>query len=227
MNCADVEILICDYQDGTLTAEGVRGGAPPRQCPRAPSCGGTRPRQSRSWSAPAQRAPVEPPPELITRILFERPWSKDNNKPKGAAKLDVWNSRPDFAAAVRHGHGDDHYFAGVARLARSWRRAAVLRMSSLEPAEVWRGSRTAPYRAWGRTGKVLRQPEVRVSDSTHPREWQQQAKIAVRSVPEASGRKKRTRQAAIKATPEGCPLARRLGRRRRWRASFESLGGFA
>src|ERR1035441_9792152 len=81
MNCADVEILICDYLDGTLTAE--RKSAVERHLVQCPACAELARDSAAAVAFMGRAADVEPPPELITRILFDAPWSRGSAKPKG------------------------------------------------------------------------------------------------------------------------------------------------
>jgi len=79
MNCADLEISICDYVDGTLSEAGKTGVE--RHLAECPGCAELA-RDSAAAVAFLERvADVEPPPELITRILFDAPWSKGKAKP--------------------------------------------------------------------------------------------------------------------------------------------------
>ena len=84
MNCADVEILICDYVDGALggRSEGRRWNATWASVRRAPNWRAIRP-PAVAFMGRAEE--VEPPPELITRILFDAPWSKGKARPRRGA----------------------------------------------------------------------------------------------------------------------------------------------
>jgi len=67
MNCADVEILICDYLDGTLPEE--RKSAVERHLAQCPACAELARDSAAAVAFMERAAAVEPPPELITRIL--------------------------------------------------------------------------------------------------------------------------------------------------------------
>jgi hypothetical protein len=202
MNCADVEILICDYQDGTLTAE--RKSAVERHLAQCPACAELA-RDSAAAVAFMERAgpkghPVEPPPELITRILFEAPWSKDRSKPKGARS---WMSgilgpilQPRFAMGMAM------TILSLALLARFMAPVRQLRMSDLEPAEVWAGIEDRAYRAWGRTVKFYDNLKFVYQIQTTLREWQQQGEDQQSApVQEAPERKTDEHKLPVKATP--------------------------
>ena len=80
MNCADVEILICDYVDGTLTPD--RKAELERHLGDCPACSELARDSAAAVAFMDRAADVEPPPELITRILFDAPWSKGRSESK-------------------------------------------------------------------------------------------------------------------------------------------------
>jgi hypothetical protein len=199
MNCADVEILICDYLDGTLTAE--QKCAVERHLAQCPACA----ELARDCAAAVvfmeRAADVEPPPELITRILFDAPWSQDRTKPKGARS---WMAgilspilQPRFAMSMAM------TILSLALLARFVAPVRQLRMSDLEPAEVWAGIEDRAYRAWGRTLKFYDNLKFVYQIQTTLREWQQQGEdqqsAPVQAAPE---RKTDEHKLPVKATPD-------------------------
>jgi anti-sigma factor RsiW len=71
MNCPDVEILLAEYVDGTLQA-GTKSAVESHLA----ACTGCRELAEDAASAVAfmgRTAPVDAPPELLTRILFQAP----------------------------------------------------------------------------------------------------------------------------------------------------------
>src|ERR1051325_8447429 len=74
MTCADYEILICDYVDGTLAP--AQKTELERHLDGCPACAELARDSAAAVSFMERAADVEPPPELITRILFDAPWSK-------------------------------------------------------------------------------------------------------------------------------------------------------
>src|SRR5690242_12284866 len=74
MNCAELEILICDYVDGTLGA--AEKAAVERHLAVCPACAELAHDSAATVKFIGHAAEVEPPPELITRILFDAPWTK-------------------------------------------------------------------------------------------------------------------------------------------------------
>lgn len=74
MNCADVEILICDYLDGTLAPD--QKAELERHLSQCPACAELARDCGSAVRFIERTADLEPPPELITRILFDAPWTK-------------------------------------------------------------------------------------------------------------------------------------------------------
>lgn len=71
LHCFDVEILLAEYVDGTLTGEARRVVES-----HLNSCAGCRELAQDAASAVeflGRTAAIEPPPELVTRILFQVP----------------------------------------------------------------------------------------------------------------------------------------------------------
>lgn len=85
MNCADIEIMLCDYVDGTLlgdqnsAVEAHLGGCEP--------CAEFVRDATGAVEFMSRVAAVEPPPELMTRLLFELPAVKQQLKPNWKHRL--------------------------------------------------------------------------------------------------------------------------------------------
>jgi hypothetical protein len=187
MNCADVEILICDYLDGTLAAE--RKAAVEGHLAQCPACAELARDSAAAVEFMERAADVEPPPELITRILFDAPWSKERTKPEGARSWlagilsPIWQPRFAMSMAMT--------VLSVALLLRF-----------VAPAEVWAGLEDRAYRAWGRTVKFYDNLKFVYQIQTTLREWQQQGEDQQSApVPEAPERKTDEHKLPVKANP--------------------------
>jgi len=198
MNCADVEILICDYLDGTLTAE--RKSAVERHLAQCPACAELARDSAAAVAFMERAATVEPPAELITRILFDAPWSKNRTEPKGVRS---WVAgilspilQPRFAMAMAM------TVLSLSLLARFVAPVRQLQLSDLEPAKVWAGFEDRAYRAWGRTVKFYDNLKFVYQIQTTLREWQQreedQQPASDRETPD---RKTDEHKLPVKATP--------------------------
>jgi len=202
MTCADVEILICDYLDGTLTAE--RKSALERHLAQCPACAELARDSAAAVEFMARAADVEPPPELITRILFDAPGSKDRSRPRGARSWMAGILSPILQP--RFAMGMAMTILSLSLLARFVAPVRQLQLSDLEPAKVWAGLEDRAYRSWGRTVKFYDNLKFVYQIQTTLREWQQQGEDQQSSpVPEAPVRKTDERKLPVKATPGGGP----------------------
>ena len=78
-NCADIEILLCDYVDGTLRGE--QKSAVEAHMATCEACAEFVKDASGAVEFMSRSADVTPPPELMTRLLFELPAVKQQLKP--------------------------------------------------------------------------------------------------------------------------------------------------
>jgi len=69
MGCADLEVLLCDYVDGTL--QGESAATVREHLARCAACRELVEDASRAVAFLRRLEPVEPPGELLTRLLFE------------------------------------------------------------------------------------------------------------------------------------------------------------
>src|SRR4051812_43498497 len=86
MTCAEIDILICDYVDGTLPA--AAKAEVERHLADCPACAELAGDSAAAIAFMETAAAVEPPPELITRILFDAPWTRA----KSRSRFRVWVS---------------------------------------------------------------------------------------------------------------------------------------
>jgi hypothetical protein len=168
MNCADVEILICDYVDGTLDAaskaELERHLA---QCAACAELAG----DSAAGAEFLSHAPeIDPPVELINRILFQAPWTKKKSKLR--KWLDPLLSpilQPRYAMSMAM------TIVSFAMLARFLVPVRTLKPEDLRPAAVWAGLEDRAIRAWGRAVKFYDNLKVVYDIQATLKDWQQKS----------------------------------------------------
>lgn len=184
MNCAELEILICDYVDGTLPPpERVEVESHLAGCPGCAELA----RDAAAGAAFLKRvADVEPPPELITRILFDAPWSKKAKPSAGRRWLAAALSpilQPRFAMGMAM------TILSLAMLAQFVAPLRQPKMSDLEPKKVWADVEGRAYRTWARTVKFYDNLKFVYQIRTTLRDWQQQnTEQQSAAEPEASDR---------------------------------------
>ena len=205
MNCAEIEILICEYVDGTLDAP-VRAEVERHlaQCPACAEVG----RDSAAAVAFIERAAdVEPPPELINRILFAAPWqtSKRSKMPGWLETLLAPVRQPRYAMSLAM---TILMFAMLARFVAPMKK---IRAEDLKPARVWQGVENQAVYAYGRVVKFYDGLKVVYQIQTTLHAWQQRAEeqgAAESSTPSQDERKLPVRSAPSGGvTPGGPPPA--------------------
>jgi len=171
MNCAELEISICDYVDGTLTP--ALKAEVTRHLDQCPACAELARDSAAAVAFMESAASVEPPPELITKILYDAPWSHGHEKAVGLRRR-----LGAFLGPVLH----PKFAMGMAMtiLSLSLLKPFVapglrqLKPADLSPSAVWTSLDDRAHRAWARTVKYYDNLRVVYQIQTMLREWQQQ-----------------------------------------------------
>jgi len=136
MNCSDLETLLCDYVDGTLGPG--RKAEVESHLSGCPACAETARDAAAAVAFMERAAEVEPPPELITRILFELPATQKraSGRPAGfraaLGRLLEPVLQPRFAMGMAM---TILSFSMIARVAGI--NVRQLQISDLDPVRVW------------------------------------------------------------------------------------------
>ena len=189
MNCADLEILLCDYVDGTLPpAEKTELERHLGQCA---NCAELARDTAAAVAFIGRAAPVEPPPELMTRILFELPSAHHARarQPGSFRKLlHQWVQpvlQPRFAmgfAMTILSFSLLGRFAGIS--------PKQITLDDLRPIRIWQRLDEGVYRTWQRTVKFYENLRVVYEIQTQLREWtQKEQEIKGRTAEEAAAGK--------------------------------------
>jgi hypothetical protein len=199
MNCAELEQLICDYVDGTLTAD--RKAEVERHLEGCAGCAELARDSAAAVAFMERAADVEPPPELITRILFDAPWTR-----KAPARTRGWMSK--LIAPILQ----PRFVMGMAMTILSFSILSKfvpmqqLRSTDLRPGEVWASLDDRAHRAWARSVKFYENLKVVYQIQTLLRDWQQQAEDQKAAKP--SEEKADDRKLPVKAlNPGGAPAS--------------------
>jgi len=174
MSCAELEILICDYVDGTLSP--ADRALVERHLAECPACAELARDSAAAVGFMEKAADVEPPPELVTRILFDAPWSKASGRAGATNRtrtgLAKWlSAASSVLLQPRFAMGMAMTVLSLAIVARPLRQ---LQLSDIEPAKVWVGIEDRAYRSWQRTVKFYENLKwvYQIQSTLH--EWQQQ-----------------------------------------------------
>lgn len=198
MNCAEAEILICDYVDGTL-APAARAELD-HHLAECPGCLELVRDGSAAVAFMERASAVEPPPELVTRILFDPPWAQGRARAAAGLRSRLRGLfQPIFQP--RFAMGMAMTILSFAMLARFVNVKPVRQLTphDLDPVVVWAAVDNRVYRAWQRTVKFYESIRVVYQIQSTVREWQQQGEAST----EAEQPESRTdeRRLPLKAAP--------------------------
>jgi len=149
MTCADLEILLCDYMDGTLPA-GQRTALEGHLA----ACGSCAQfaRDIAGVTAFIETVPAaDPPRELVTRILDSIPARRQRQSERESWWRSLWNGwvlQPRLAMGVAMTILSISMFASLGRF-----ETKQLSAAALDPARVWQSLDDSTYKVWDRTVK--------------------------------------------------------------------------
>jgi hypothetical protein len=192
MNCAAAEILICDYAEGALGPE--ERTELERHLVECATCAELARDSMAAIRFMERAADVEPPPELISRILFDPPWRK---------RREGWFSR-SFHAILQ-----PRFAMGMAltvlSLAMIMPRVGQFQPSDLSPRAVWGGIEDRVYRFWARTEKFYDNLKFVYQIQATLREWQQQTQEPTGSQTAPPKNRTEQRRIPVEPVPEPAP----------------------
>jgi putative zinc finger protein len=170
MTCAEAEILICDDLDGTLT--GARKAELQRHLADCAACRELARDAGLAVGFMERAAEVEPPPELMTKILFEQPWRRQQSWSAGARH---WVRRllqpvmqPKFAMGMAM------TILSLSLLAHRVLPSGQWKPENFNPVKVWASLDDSIYRGWQRTVKFYDSIRFIYQIRARLQEWNQQ-----------------------------------------------------
>lgn len=175
MNCAELEILLCDYVDGTLRGE--QKSAVDQHLAVCPACAELAKDAASAVAFMERAAAVEPPAELVTRILFEIPAAR---RAEHSVSGSVWKR---FRAKWLEPVLQPRFAMGMAMTVLSFamlgRFAGIevrqLKPSDLDPVKVWVAVEDRAVRSWERVLKYYDSLKVVYEIQSRLKEWGDQA----------------------------------------------------
>jgi anti-sigma factor RsiW len=170
MTCAELEILICDYVDGSLAAD--TRATVEQHLEVCRNCAELARDASAAVAFIERSAVVEPPPELMTRLLFHAPWRQNRTAASGVRQWVRRLTHPIFQP--RFAMGMAMTILSFAMLARFVAPAHKLRPEDLSPSHVWAGVEDHVYRGWQRSVKFYESLKVVYQIQSKLRDWQEQ-----------------------------------------------------
>ena len=170
MTCADFEILLCDYLDGTL--DGPRRRELEEHRALCALCAEFAKDVAGAVAFMERVAEVEPPPELLTRITFEIPTGGGAPRKGLRAWLTGWLQpllQPKFAMGMAM---TILSFSMLGRLAGI--EVRQLQPQDLHPASVWAAVDNRVYRTWERAVKYYENLRLVYEVQARLQEWTRQ-----------------------------------------------------
>ena len=172
MNCADLEILLCDYVDGTLAADGR--SELERHLAECANCAEMARDVAAAVGFIGRAADVEAPPELLTRILFNLPSAHHARAAQPGILRKFADRWLQPILQPRNAMGLAMTILSFSLLGR-WAGISPrqLTLDDLRPTKVWQAIDDKAYRAWQRTEKFYQNLRFVYEIQTQLREWKQ------------------------------------------------------
>ena len=172
MTCANFEIALCDYLDGTLTAAGKAEFD--QHLAECAACAELARDAGAAVSFMERVADVEPPPELVTRLFAIAQMPEAKTRIRGGIR--GWFRRllqPVLQPRMVMGLSLTILFFGMmARCAGVPGRR--LNTADLDPSHVWAGVEDRVQRGWERSVKFYENLRVVYQIQSRLREWREQ-----------------------------------------------------
>ena len=194
MNCSEAEILICDY----ATLSSADRFELERHMADCEACAELARDSAAALRFIERAADVEPPPELITRILFDAPWSKAQVRPGPRRWLSSLLGpilQPKFAMSMAL------TILSLSMLARFVTPVRQLKPSDLKPTEIFAALEDRAIRTWARTVKFYENLKFVYQIQTTLRDWQQQDEDRRSATPSNGSGQTDDRKLPVKSTP--------------------------
>jgi anti-sigma factor RsiW len=189
MNCADIEILLADYQDGTLAAD--QTSAIKSNLSTCKVCEELARDVASAMAFMERASEVAAPPELVTRILFEISSGPSHQvvKPSWFRRL-FGNRLGGFMEPVlqpRYAMGMAFTLLSFAMLGRfAGIEVRGLSRADLDPVKIWTAAEDRATRAWQRGVKYYESLRLVYEIESRVKEWRDDGSDAANNQPAAA-----------------------------------------
>jgi hypothetical protein len=201
MTCAELEILLADYVDGTLHA--AQKSALEAHSSECAACAAFVQDVTGVTALIGRASVLEPPPNLVTRILFAIPrvtGSAPNEKAGGVwRRISGWFEpvlQPKFAMGMAMtilSFSMLGQFAGI--------QVRQLKPADLDPARVWATIDSQAQRTWERGMKYYENLKLVYEVQTRLKEWSDQDEQERKALPSGLQQQKLTPSQATPPSP--------------------------
>jgi anti-sigma factor RsiW len=190
MNCADVEILLADYMDGTLAAD--RKSAIESHLSTCAACEELARDAADAVAFMERTSNVTAPPELVTRILFEISSGPSHLAVKPSWVRRIFGNRlgGKFLEPVlqpRYAMGMAMTLLSFAMLGRfTGIEVRHLTPSDLDPVKIWTAAEDRASRTWQRGVKYYESLRLVYEIESRVKEWSDDGSDAANNKPTAA-----------------------------------------
>ena len=190
MTCAELEILLCDYVDGTLRV--AEKTALESHLAGCGACGELAKDVAGVTAFIETVAAPEPPAELLTRILHEIPDARQRRTEKPSWWRKLFGGWVNTVLSPRYAMGMAMTvlsFSMIAKFAHIEPRK--LTQADLDPVKIWVSIDDREHRVWDRTVKYYDNLRLVIEIQSRLKEWSDQDQVADSSKQkaESSGQK--------------------------------------
>ncbi len=195
LDCADCEALLCDYLDGALPRE--QRGSFEAHLADCAACAALARDGASALAFMERAAEVEPPPQLVTKILYQIPRGRTSGVQGWLNRLLRPVLQPRYVMGA---------MLTILSLSVMTRCAGApdhpLNASDLDPVKLWASLDDRVHRMWQRSLKTYESMRLVYEVQTRIREWQEQQQEDDAAVTETSTPK---RQLPMNPQPETAP----------------------
>jgi hypothetical protein len=171
VKCAELEVVLCDYADGVLGA--AERTAVETHLSGCPACTELLHDMRAAVAFIGRVESPEPPPELLTRIMYHAPVSGELVRPAAGGQ------RRGFGSWFRGWFLQPRFVMGMAMTMLSFSMVAKIMgipqrpptMADLEPARVWAAVDDKLHRTWDRAVKYYENLRLVWEIQARLREW--------------------------------------------------------
>lgn len=190
MTCADLEILLADYVDGTL--HGEQKSALESHLSECELCAELARDAAGAVAFMERAATVEAPPQLVTRILFEITDGPSRAQVKPGWVRRIFGKWLEPVLQPRYAMGMAMTILSFAMLGRfSGIEVRHLTLADLDPVKVYSAAEDRAQRTWERTVKYYENLRVVFEIQTQLKEWTDQQPVDVNKDVNKDGNKRR------------------------------------
>lgn len=167
INCAEFDALLCDYLDGTLDRESrLRFETHLAECS---ACGELARDAAEAVAFVGRAADVEPPPQLVTRILYQVPRGRMDGFRGWLNRLLQPVLQPRYVMGA---------MLTIVSMAMMTRCAGApdhpLNAADLDPVKLWTALDNRVHRVWERSLKTYESMRLVYEVQSRIRDWQDQ-----------------------------------------------------